>query len=443
MRTDLVSRSTLFALALLALTSLHAGQAFSQTPNPNDKLQGTIVGQAQQKYALALPPVAILGGAAATQAGDVGNIVRADLDFSGSFELLDPTGEGRIDATRINDPKSWAGVGAQYLGLLSLRIDGTSADLRVQVFETTAGELWLDRTYRGRAPDDLRRLAHRAANEILNRITGETGIFLTRIAYVSDVGRAKEVFLMDYDGARVRQLTRTGVINLLPAWASDGKRLAFVSFLSKRPQFHLLDENGTITQLRPAGGDLNASPDWSPDGTKLAFTTDRDGNSEIYLYDLISGRESRLTRDPGIDTSPCWSPSGDQLAFTSDRSGSPQIYLMSADGTNLRRFTYQGQYNESAAWSPDGGRIAFMSRIEGTFQLVIHELQTGKETVITSGRGNKENPRWAADGKHLVFSGNMDGRYSIYTIRIDGTGVRRLTQGSAAVTPDWSPAQAR
>ena len=127
MRTDLVSRPTCLALALLALTSLHARQAYSQTPNPNEKLQGTIVGQAQQKYALALPPVAILGGAAATQAGDIGNIVRADLEFSGSFELLDPTGEGRIDATRINDPKSWAGVGAQYLGLLTLRIDGTSA----------------------------------------------------------------------------------------------------------------------------------------------------------------------------------------------------------------------------------------------------------------------------------------------------------------------------
>lgn len=435
--------SACLLLATLGLIGSCVPDAYSQTPDPVGKLQGTIVGTAQKKYALALPPVAMLGGAAATQAGEVGDVVRGDLDFSGSFELLDPNGEGRIAATQINNPKAWASVGAQYLSLLSLKLEGTIADLRVQVFETTAGELWLDRTYRGRAPDDLRRLAHRASNEILNRLTGETGIFLTRIAFVGDVGRAKEVFLMDYDGARVRQLTKTGVINLVPAWASDGKRLAFVSYLSKRPQFHLLDESGKITQLRPAGGDLNVSPDWSPDGTKLAFTSDRDGNSEIYLYDVIGGRELRLTRDAGIDTAPCWSPGGDQIAFTSDRSGSPQIYLMSADGTNLRRFTYQGQYNESAAWSPDGGRIAFMSRIEGVFQLVIHELQTGKETVITTGRGNKENPRWAGDGKHLVFSGNMDGRYSIYSIRIDGTGLRRLTQTMAAITPDWSPAQPR
>lgn len=397
-----------------------------------------------QQIALAIPPVTTLGAATAAQAGELGEVVRSDLDFSGSFALLDPSGEGRVPQARFSDPIAWRdAVGAASLAVLSLEVKGASGDLTVRIFETTGGEELLNRTYRGRIPEDLRRLAHRAANEILERLTGERGIFLSRIAFVADVGRAKEVFLMDYDGARLRQLTHTGVINLVPAWASDAKRLAFVSFLRKRPQFHLLDESGRITELRPAAGDLNVSPDWAPDGTKLAFTSDRDGNSELYLFDTISGRETRLTRDPGIDTAPVWAPDGTQLAFTSDRSGSPQIYLMRADGTNQRRLTYQGQYNESAAWSPEGGRIVFMSRIEGVFQLVIHELATGKETILTSGRGQKENPRWAADGRHLVFSSNQEGSYSIYTIRDDGTGQRRLTRGMVAITPDWSPVPSR
>lgn len=426
---------------LLGSISLLLSAAWGLAQTTSTDIGGKITADASSSIALAVPPVLVGPGASATAAAEIAAVLRDDLDFSGAFTLLDPQGEGRIAAAQLNDPKAWGAVGARAVALLGLSLKNDRAILAVKLHETKGGEILLDRQLFGRAAEDIRRLAHVAANAILEQLTGQSGVFLTRIAFVGEVGKGKEVFLMDYDGARVRRLTTTGTINLVPAWARDGRRIAFVSFVSKRPTFHLLDENGKIQSVKLAGGDLNVSPDFSPDGTKLAFTSDRDGNSEIYVYDLTSGSETRLTREGGIDTSPCWSPSGEEIAFTSDRSGSPQIYIMRADGSNLRRLTFQGNYNESAAWSPDGGRIAFMSRIDGIFQLLVYDLATGQIRQVTSGRGHKENPRWASNSRHLVFSSNMEGAYSIYTIRDDGKGLRRLTKGMAAYTPDWSPIQ--
>ena len=424
--------------ALLAILLAVAGAPGARAADP-DELTGVITGRASARLALAVPPTVPLGDTSLAAAAEAGEVLRADLDFSGWFGLLDPRGEGRIPPERLAEPAAWKEVGAAYLVTSSLEAKGDRARLTVRLLETGGGTLLLGKTWGGRLPGDLRRLAHAAADAVTEALTGRPGIARTRIAFVARLGEAKEIYLMDYDGARVRRLTRTGAINLSPAWSPDGRRLAFLSFLGRRPSIYILDEKSRVVTLHPRGGDLNSAPDFSPDGRTLAFSSDRDGNVEIYLYDLETGRETRLTRHPAIDANPSWSPSGREIAFTSDRTGSPQIWIMAADGSHVRRLTWEGRYNESAAWSPDGGRIAFVSRIAGRFEIVIHELATGKETIVTTGPGNKENPRWAPDGRHLVYACDASGTWDIYTVRDDGTDVRRLTRGLAAQTPDWSP----
>ncbi len=441
-------RDRVLVLLLAATPIVSLAQQPSQPPAPQppapskpgtSDLTGVITGAAAAKLAIAVPPAEASAGVRLTDAAEIGQVFRDDLDFTGWFGLLDPQGEGRISPDRLRDPAAWKAVGAMYLALAKLSADGASGRFRVQLLETTKGQVLLDRTWGGQLSTDLRRLAHVAADAVVQQLTGQPGIAQTRIAFVSEEGQAKEVFLMDYDGARVRQLTVTHTINLSPNWSPDARRLAFLSFLGRKPSIYLLDETGAVTTLNPGGGDLNSAPEFSPDGRRLAFSSDRDGNSEIYLMDLATRRETRLTNNPAIDTSPCWAPDGRQIAFTSDRSGSPQIYIMGADGTGVRRLTFEGQYNESAAWSPEGGRIAFVSRIEGQFEIVVHDLASAKETIITTGRGDKENPRWAPDGRRLVFASNRDRVWSIYSIRDDGSDLRRLTRGAPAITPDWSP----
>ncbi|HHN73908.1 MAG TPA: Tol-Pal system beta propeller repeat protein TolB [Acidobacteria bacterium] len=403
------------------------------------ELTGVISGRGAAKISIAVPPTTVAGGARDADAAELGQVLRDDLDFSGWFGLLDPRGEGRIPVARLGDATAWREVGAAYLLNSTLRRREGRAVFEVRLIETGGGEKLLHRQWGGELPRDLRRLAHAASDAVVATLTGQPGLAQTKIAFVSRHGEGKEVYLMDYDGARVRRLTNTGTINLTPSWSADARRLTFLSYLGRKPSIYLLTESGEVTTLHPRGGDLNAAPDFSPDGRTLVFSSDRDGNTEIYLYDLETGRETRLTRNPAIDTAPCWSPSGREIAFTSDRSGTPQIYLMKADGSDQRRLTWEGRYNESAAWSPDGSRIAFVSRIAGQFEIVIHDLASARETIITSGPGKKENPRWAPDGRHLVFASNRTGMYSIYTIRDDGSDLRRLTRGRESFTPDWSP----
>ena len=427
-------------LALLAgLLLLVWALASAQQPRRPDELTGVISGEGAKKIALAVPPTIAPSGARAADAAELHTVLQDDLAYSGWFGLLDPRGEGRLDPGKLSDPTAWRGVGASYLLTSILKERQDRVVLEIQLVETGGGETLVHKKWGGEFPRDLRRLAHVAADDIVETLVGRPGIASTKIAFVSRHGKGKEVYLMDYDGARVRRLTTTGKINLTPSWSPDSRRLVFLSYLGRKPSIYLLSESGQVSMLHPRGGDLNSAPDFSPDSKTLAFNSDRDGNSEIYLYDLESGAERRLTFNGAIDTAPCWSPSGDRIVFTSDRSGTPQIYIMQADGSKQQRLTWEGRYNESAAWSPDGSRIAFVSRIAGQFEIVIHDLATGQESVITSGRGNKENPRWAPDGRHLVFASNRSGMYSIYTIRDDGTDLRRLTRGRESFTPDWSP----
>jgi TolB protein len=424
---------------LAAACCVAAPAVVAQQEGSDDELTGVIRGEASRRLSLAAPPTVPGSGVRLSAAAEIGQVLRDDLDFSGWFGLLAPKGEGRIPAGKLGDPQAWREVGAAYLVRSRLERSGERALFDVELIETAGRTTLWHKKWGGRLPQDLRRLAHVASDEIVQFLTGSPGIARTRIAFTSRLGEGKEVYLMDYDGARVRRLTSTGTINLAPAWSPSGRRLTFLSFLGDKPSIYLLSEDGEVTTLRPEGGELNASPDFAPGGDELVFSSDRSGNSELYLYRLDTHRQQRLTFNPGIDTAPCWSPSGTQIAFTSDRSGSPQIYLMSRDGSGVRRLTWEGRYNESAAWSPDGSRIAFVSRIKGRFEIVIHDLSSGAEKIITSGPGNKENPRWAPDGRHLVFSSDRTGIYSIYTIRDDGTELRRLTRGKPAWTPDWSP----
>lgn len=432
-----LGRLALLAGVLLPLLAPASGQEGGRR-----EYGGQIVGRPGQ-ISIGIPAVRGGAGGDPALARELREVLAADLDFSGFFRSLEISSPA-VDP-EAPDLGPWQLAGAQHVLVTSL-LPGGGKDLILEgrLYEIVpeadglGSRMVLGKRYAA-APGAARRLAHRLADEVVEEVTGQRGVARTRLAYVVREGEAKEVFISDYDGARARRITRTGTINLSPVWSPDGETLAFLSFRAGDPTVFLLSEDGEITQVRLGGGDLNAAPDWAPDGKRLAFSSNRSGNSEIYLHDLETGRQTRLTKHPGIDTAPDWSPSGREIAFTSDRSGSPQIYLMDSLGANVRRLSYAGSYSDSAAWSPRGNRIAYVARIAGRFEIVVHDLETGGSRVITTGPGHKENPRWSPDGRHLVFASNRRGDYALYTIHDDGTGMRRLTEGAPAYTPDWSP----
>ena len=419
-----------FCLAFIA--SLAAASA-----QPSE-IHGVVTGEGAKRIQIAIPPTSSSGPLAAL-ASEMHQTLIDDLAYSGYFTIVDPALYASLKAPATDGASlaGWRSASADAVLTARIEPQGDQLALEGRLFDATSSEMVLGKRYAGER-EIARRIAHRLAADVTMHFTGQSGVSLTNIVFVSQHGDGKELYVMDYDGQRIRRLTTTGTINLSPAWSPVDRRLAFLSFRQKFPSLFVYDPSGHITRLPTGGGDLNSAPDWSPDGKRIAYSSTRDGNCELYLLDIASGRDRRLTVNDAIDSSPSWSPTGREIAFTSDRSGTPQLYIMDADGASVRRLTYDGVWNDSAAWSPKGDKIAYVCRIEGKFVLMMLDLVTQKATRLLGGTFNCADPRWSPDGRHLTFASDRDGHYEIYTIDPDGGSLRRLTRGEPSFTPDWS-----
>ena len=405
-----------------------------------ETIEGGISETGLRRVPIAVPLFTTPAGSdARSMAQEVTETLRADLGASGYFTVVPPDyyrllPEGERSGV---DYQGWAGLGAESLTLGSVTPDGGRFQVEARLFDPQDEQMIMGRRYRGE-PDLARQIAHRFADEIVLHYTGHRGMSQSKVAFAARVGEAKEIFLMDYDGRRVRRLTANGSLNLSPAWAPDGKQIVLTSYKDGFPVLYFLNQEGTIRKMRLPGASLNISPDWSPDGRTIAYSASRKGNADIYLLDVESASTRRLTSQRAIECCPSWSPTGREIAFTSDRGGTPQIYVMDAEGANVRRLTYEGSYNESAAWSPVGDRIAYVSRISSRFHLNVMDLATRKVSQLTQGRSNNESPDWSPDGRHLLFASDRSGNYDIYRVPLGGGKPVRLTRTQGATSPTWS-----
>lgn len=408
-------------------------------PNQDRTMTGVIRGEGFTRIKIAIPKITGSSPSLQKQTEEIRTTILDDLSFSGYFSPLKDSYYSLVTDFSASDPKceEWSAIGADVTVIGKLHQEGQHLIFESRIFDNLSKKMISGKSYRG-STHIAKRIAHKAANDIIFYFTGMDGLGLTRIAFVAKSGNTKEIFLMDYDGKRIRQLTKSGTINLSPTWSPDGEKLAFISFRKGATGICLMDSSGKLSTVMMKKGELNSAPDWSPDGGSLVFSSDESGNTEIYRLDVVSGKKERLSFHPAIDSSPCWSPVGREIIFTSDRSGSPQLYIMDAEGTNVRRLTYEGTYNDSAAWSPKGDKIAYVSRVEGTFDIFLYDLNKGKRVRLTRGSGNNENPRWSPDGRHIIFASNRNGSYEIFSINLEGTKQKRLTFMGNCFTPDWS-----
>lgn len=371
-------------------------------------------------------------------------IIAADLEFSGVFRILDPAAvdrsylQGLTGETIRWDVLSVIGAEAIVTGGYQLMGDGR-LQLELRLFDAVQGRFLVGKKYEAPA-DDHRAIAHRFANEVFEKLTGQPGIFTTRIAFVLGSGASKELAVMDYDGGNRTQLTWYKSLTLCPAWSPDAGRLAFTSYKDGNPDLYVKDVYRGETQKISRKKGINITPAWSPDGRKIALTlTLNNGNSEIYALELGSKKLERLTRNWAIDVSPTWSPDGKHLAFVSSRSGYPQVYRMDLGRGTVKRLTYSGNENVTPAWSPTGDDIAYTGRIAGAFNIVRMGSDGRLAQQLTAGHGNCEDPAWSPDGRCIAFSSDQTGQREIYIMRADGTGIRQVTRGPGSKSePSWS-----
>src|SRR5574337_1203097 len=435
--------SALFVFGLFVVVTMLSLSVASA----EEKYTVDIVRKEAQKIAIAVvgfPPLKV-GSKAEDLGTQAGAILTDDLKSSGIFDVVDPSFLP-VDATQVDFGQERGllpglnalKVQAVVIGKLSSRAG--ELVLEGQLFEVAKGEMLSGKRYVGDTRT-LRMMVHRLADEIVFRLTGEKGIASSRIAYVSSVNGAKEIYVMDYDTYNPLLITGNHSINLSPRWSPDGKKIAYTSYRDRNHDLFVIDlETGQRQKISSNPG-LNVAPAWSPDGKRLVFSMSSGTGTNLFLIRPDGTGLRQLTQGPHIDISPSFAPNGRQIVFSSDRGGTPQIYLMDIERTNIRRLSFGvGDYSVSPRWSPRGDKIAFVGRSHGSFDIFLISPDGTGLVQLTANSRNNEEPSWSADGRHILFTSTRNGSRHLYIMQADGSNQRQLTKdGGENYLADWSP----
>lgn len=357
--------------------------------------------------------------------------VRKDLDLMGVFKFIDPSSfldkTNDIQAAKIDFSK-WAVLDA--LGLVKGQFKATKKGFSIEakLFDVLRKSELISKKYETDS-DGVRQVAHQFANEIIKSLTGEDGIFNTKIAYVCKPKGKKELCVMNFDGSEDQQLTSLSSYVLSPAWNNDGKSIYFIS-TSAQKNPSLFRTELSKRSMVPVGkftGMMNGVG-LSPNGNSLLTSLTKDGNSEIYLLGLDGGIQKRLTTNQDIDVSARFSPDGKEVVFVSNRQGTPQIWKMDANGGNAKPLTLKGKNNNSPAWSPRGDKILF-SGMDTDGHCDIFSIDADGSNLVRLTYDSRDNisPSWSPSGHLVVFSSNRSGKYQLYTMRADGSKQRKIS----------------
>lgn len=370
----------------------------------------------------------------------IGSIVKADLERSGMFRGIDAM-SAVLDENTRPDLASWRqkGADAMVTGSVSPLADGRF-EVRLRLWDVVREQDLGGQSYTV-AKSDLRLSAHRVSDFVYEKLTGEKGIFSTRIAYITKAGQRYTLWVADSDGESAQSALASPEPIISPAWSPNGTQLAYVSFESRKPVIYAHEVATGKRRLLANFRGSNSAPAWSPDGSQLVATLSQAGGSQIYSLNLNGGDPKRLTQTSSIDTEPAFSPDGRTIYFVSDRGGSPQIYRMNSSGGNADRITFAGNYNISPALSPDGRWMAFISRVGGGFKLHVMELSSGATTAITDTTAD-ESPSFAPNSRLIVYATQQQGKEALMTTTLDGKIKARLSGAGGDIRePDWGPYQ--
>lgn len=424
--SDHVSRRRSLGLLTALGAAFGAGPAFAQ-------LRIDIAGVGGSRV-----PVAIVDFRDETKSPQpIAAIVRADLERSGLFRSVDaPAGISETSAPVFTD---WRARQADALvaGSVNKLADGR-LDIRFKLWDVVKGAELVGQA-QAVMPDDARLAAHRIADVIYEKLTGDKGVFATRMAYVTKAGSRYSLVIADADGEGAKVALTSPEPIISPAWAPNGRELAYVSFESRKATVRIQDvQTGQRRVLADFKG-TNSAPAWSPDGSQLALSLSREGGTQLFVINRDGSGLRRIAQSSAIDTEACYAPDGSKIYFVSDRGGGPQVYRMPASGGTAERVTFSGNYNISPAISPDGRTMAYITRVNGAFRLCVMDLATNQTQQISEGRDD-ESPAFSPNGRLIVYATRAGGKEVLMTTTLDGKIKTPLLVTLVEVRePTWGP----
>jgi len=397
-----------------------------------------------RKVPLAVPLFKNLNGGAREEDNSrkAVDFMASSLDFTGYFKVLDrgaflfDSQKSGVSAADINF-QNWTVIGAELLTTGTYEQAGDTVQMELRLFDTIKGRQILGKRYSGNLAE-TRRMILRFCAEVVFYLTGNQGIFNSRIAFVSTGSGKKEIYTCEFDGYNPTRLTYNDSISLFPSWSFDGQYIAYTSYKGGKPDIYirnLSDKRETVI----SNEGMNITPVFMPDRFELAATQSFSGDQEIYLLTGTGKMIKKLTNSRGSDVSPTWAPDGKKIAFVSNRTGGPQIYVLDLNNGNERRLTFEGKYNTQPSWSPRGDKIAYSSQLGGFQQVFVIGADGQNPVQLTNTGGDNESPSWSPDGTLIVFNSTREGPSRLYVMTAFGTDQRRLLLlNGEQMNPKWS-----
>jgi TolB protein len=375
------------------------------------------------------------------------DILARDFEFMGEFVVV-PSSEYPTSFRGLTSNfgginfESWRNTKSQYLVHTTMKQEGAKMVAEFRLFDILVSQQVVGKRFGAKTTKDARLLSHMFADESVRFLTGVAGIASTEVAFSGGKGKVKEIYIGDYDGGTITQVTHHGSISIRPEFSPDGTKIAYLSYKDRFPFLYIYDRRtGKSTALSTRSG-LNHAPAWAPDSSRIALTLSKDGNTEIYTKNPDGSGERRLTNDRASDTSPVYSPDGTKIAFISDRAGRPQIFTMNTDGSNVRRITSLRGSAYDPAWSPDGQRIAYIEeRLGEGLELYIIRPDGSNARQLSFSGGSNESPTWSPDSRHIMFGSTRGGTAQLYTATL-ATGIVQIVPRLSHLKcegPSWGP----
>jgi TolB protein len=388
-------------------------------------------------------PIAVVPFGKSTEANtkeNISDIISADLKRSGLFRILETRGMANLptSASQIKYAE-WTALQAQALTVGSVdAIAGGRLKVSFQLMDALKQTQLAGMDYQI-APSQARSTAHKIADIIYQKLTGEPGAFASRIAYITKLGKRYALQVADADGYNPQTVVSSNEPIISPAWSPDGTKLAYVSFEKKKPIVFVQSLTSGSREMVANYKGNNSAPAWSPDGSKLAIVLTYGANSQIYTIDANGGGLKQITKSNAIDTEPAFSHDGNWIYFSSDRGGRPQIYKIPAGGGDASRVTFEGAYNVSPRFSPDGKSLVYIRNDGGKFKVALQDLANGQVQLLSEG-SQDESPSFAPNGRVILYATKVGGRGSLAAVSSDGKVRQRLSESRGDVRePAWGP----
>jgi len=385
------------------------------------------------------------GGNTEALGRNLARVVFSDLKDNGLFKPTGPDALPGIGYGEVTAP-AFAGWRARSAEMLVQGFVKGGADGRLTVgcylYDVALGKELVRQGYVVK-PEEWRRAAHKCADMVYSRLSGESPFFDSKIAYIAETGpkghRRKQLAIMDSDGANHRFVTNGQAIALTPRYSPDYRQIAYLSYLDGRPRIYVYDIGTGQQRLVTATKGPTFAPRWSPDGKYILYSMAVAGNTDIWRVPATGGESHRLTNTPGINIGGSYSPDGSRIVFESDRGGSQQVYVMNADGSGQHRISFFGGRAATPEWSPRGDQIAFTC-ICGNLRIAVMDPE-GHDRRFLTDSWQDEAPTWSPNGRIIQFfrTERGNGHTSIWQVDLTGRNERRLKTPVDASDPAWGP----